>query len=264
MTWKMATFNVNGIRARLPLVLDWLAAENPDALCLQEIKCRDEDFPLEAVQAAGYRAAIRGQKAYNGVAILTREEPEEVETGFNDGGPEEEARFITAMLGPVRLINTYVPMGRSPEDPAFQAKMEFFDRVRAWLENRCSTAEPVIWTGDLNVAPEAVDVHDPVRLDGQVGFHPAERERLARTVSWGLTDLFRHFDAEPGRYTFWDYRARNGFKRNIGWRLDHIMVTAPLLMAATGCRIDTAPRGLPKPSDHTPVVAEFDPGRLDG
>ena len=262
MSWKIATFNVNGIRARLPLVLDWLADNRPDLLCLQEIKCREEDFPWEQIEEAGYRASVRGQKGYNGVALVSLDEPEEVVKTFGDGGPEEEARLIGARFGRIKVINTYVPQGKDPADPAFEAKLSFLDRLKSWLSAGFDPDQPLIWTGDLNVAPADIDVFDPKRMEGKIGCHPRERQALEEAASFGLTDLFRELHPEERQFTFWDYRLPKAFERNLGWRLDHFMVSEPLVRAATDCRVDARPRSLPKPSDHTPVWAEFDLGKL--
>jgi len=260
--WKLATFNVNGIRARLPIVLDWLAKNRPDVLCLQETKCQDQDFPVQALAEAGYQASLRGQKSFNGLAVLTRRRSEEVWPAFGDGQPDEEARFLALRVDGVWVVNTYVPQGRDPADPAFQHKLAFLKRLRRFFEDRFKPDQPLVWTGDLNVAPEAIDVFDPKRLEGQVGFHPDERRALAETAAWGFSDLFRSRHPGEKQFTFWDYRLPKSFERNLGWRLDHILVTRPLAEAALDCRVDPEPRGRPKPSDHTPLWAEFDLGKL--
>lgn len=263
MSWKLATFNVNGIRARLPLLVDWLKKHRPDVLCLQEIKCQDQDFPADPFREEGYTANVRGQKSFNGVALLTRNEPDEVLTAFNDGKPDDEARLIAAFVDGVWVVNTYIPQGRSPEDPAFQYKLDFFARLRDWFSARFDPNRPLIWTGDMNVAPDPIDVFDPVRMEGEVGFHPAERETFAHVAAWGFDDLFRKHHPQEKQFTFWDYRLPKSFQRNLGWRLDHIMATKPLAQVSLDCSVDTEPRGLPKPSDHTPVCAEFDLEKLE-
>jgi exodeoxyribonuclease-3 len=257
MVWKMATFNVNGIRSRLPIVLDWLAKYQPDVLCMQEIKCRDSDFIAAPFTEMGYTASVRGQKSFNGVAILTLRQPKEVLSEFCDGGPEDEARLLAVHVDDIWVINTYVPQGRSPEDPAFRHKLAFFARLKQWLETRFDPALPLVWTGDINVAPESMDVFDPKRMEGKVGFHPAEREALASVAAWGLTDLFRKHRPEQKQFTFWDYRLPKSFERDLGWRIDHILATETLVSASIDCFVDTEPRVLDKPSDHTPVCAEF-------
>lgn len=262
MAWKLATFNVNGIRARLPVVVDWLSKNQHDVVCLQEIKCRDSDFPSESFLEMGYTATVRGQKSFNGVAILTRRPTAEVLREFSDGDPEDEARLLAVRVDDVWVVNTYVPQGRSPEDPAFTQKLAFFDRLKRWFEARFDPALPLVWTGDINVAPEALDVFDPKRMEGKIGAHPAERDALASVASWGLVDLFRKHHPEQKQFTFWDYRLPKSFERNLGWRLDHILATAPMAGASIDCAVDTEPRVRDKPSDHTPVWAEFDLERL--
>jgi exodeoxyribonuclease III len=258
MLWKIITFNVNGIRARLPAVLEWLQDSQPDVLCLQEIKCRTEEFPTDAFQAAGYSAHVRGQKGFHGVAILARRPSGEVLDSFGDGDNDEEARLIAARLDDIWVVNSYVPQGRDPDHPAFQIKLHYFARIRRWLTSRFDPSTPLIWTGDLNVAPGPLDVYDPKRLAGQVGYHPAEHAALADTMAWGFTDLFRKHHPQDKQFTFWDYRLPKSFQRNLGWRIDHIMVTEPLARASLECAVDMVPRGREKPSDHTPVWATFE------
>jgi exodeoxyribonuclease-3 len=260
--WKIATFNVNGIRARVAAVVEWLAQHRPDVLCLQELKCQNSDFPLEPFRDLGYLVEVRGQKAFNGVAILTRRPPDEVVCAFDDGAPDDQARLIAAHVDGIWVVNSYVPQGRAPDHPAFQQKLEFFLRLRRWFAGRFDPAQALIWTGDLNVAPEEIDVYDPKRMTGQVGFHPAEHKALREVTAWGFIDLFRHRHPGEKQFTFWDYRLPKSFIRNLGWRLDHIMVTEPLSSAAIACEVDTRPRGLEKPSDHTPVWAEFASDKL--
>jgi exodeoxyribonuclease-3 len=262
MPYKLATFNANGIRARLPILLDWLAQNSPQVLCLQETKVQDKDFPQDPILEAGYKAAFWGQKSYNGVAILSKEDPDEVLVGFDGGEEEDQARMISARFGKLWVVNTYVPQGRSPEDPAFEYKLDFFNQLHDWFNKRFSADQPLLWTGDLNVAPQALDVFDPERLEGQVGFHPQERQALEAVMSWGLIDLFRLHHPDEKQFTFWDYRLPASFKRNLGWRLDHLMATAPLARACVAAWVDAEPRGLAKPSDHTFVLADLDLDRL--
>jgi exodeoxyribonuclease-3 len=258
MNWKLATFNVNGVRARLGVLADWLAANRPDALCLQEIKAQDADFPAAELARLGYQAAFWGQKSYNGVAILTLNQPAEVTRGFGGAGPEDEARLISLKVDGVWLVNAYVPQGREVGHPAFAAKLAFLERLAGWLAERFSPETRLVLAGDLNVAPGDLDVFDPQRLAGQVGCHPDERAALGRVMAWGLVDLFRQKNPDARQFTFWDYRLPQSFKRNLGWRIDHLLASPPLAAACAACRVDMAPRGLAKPSDHTPLLAEFD------
>lgn len=262
MEWKIATFNVNGVRTRLPVVLDWLKEHRPNVLCLQEIKCRNEDFPAAPFEELGYRATVRGQKSFNGVALLSLDEPEEALFGFADGDPDEEARMIAGKFHGVWVLNTYVPQGRDPEHPAFLQKLDFFGRVGRWIESRFTPNDPLVWLGDLNVAPEAIDVFSPKRMEGKVGFHPDERSALTRVASWGLVDLLRRRHPDETQFSFWDYRLPGAYPKNLGWRLDLIMVTPPMEAACVECRVDGAPRGRANPSDHAPVWAAFDLEKL--
>jgi exodeoxyribonuclease III len=254
---KVATFNANSVRARLGIILDWLAREQPDLLGLQETKVQDRDFPAEAFREAGYYAAFRGQKSYNGVAVLSRRPVEQVRVDLGDPGPDQEARYIRMEIGALRFVNVYVPQGHAVGSDKFRRKLEW---LRAFLEDLRTGSDPgrpLLVTGDFNVALDARDVYDPEGLEGQVCFHPEERALLGEILDWGLVDVFRAHQPGPGLYTFWDYRVPNGVKRNIGWRIDYILATSPLAGACTGAWIDPAPRSLEKPSDHTFLVAEF-------
>ena len=253
---KVATFNANSIRARLDLVLEWLHREAPDVLCFQETKVQDPDFPAEPFREAGYPIVFRGQKAYAGVAIASREEPQEVTFGFDDDG--DEARLIRAVIRGIPVVNTYVPQGRSPDSPHFRYKLAWLARLRALFDRHYSPQEPLLWMGDFNVAPEPIDVYDPKRLKNHVDFHPEARAALERVREWGFVDVFRlHHPDEPGQYTFWDYRARDPVERGIGWRVDHIWATEPLARRSIRAWIDVEARRAARPSDHTFLVAEF-------
>ena len=275
-TIKVATFNANSIRSRLELVLRWLQKEAPDILCLQETKVQDADFPAAAFREAGYYVVFRGQKAHAGVAIVSREEPREVASGFDafrpfdefrtsqaqdiGGGEPDEARLIQAVIGGIPVVNTYVPQGRSPDSPHFRYKLEWLAWLRAFFERHYSPQEPLLWMGDFNVAPEPIDVHDPKRLKNHVDFHPEARAALERAREWGFVDVFRlHHSGEPGQYTYWDYRVRDALERGLGWRVDHIWATEPLASKSTRAWIDVEARRAERPSDHTFLVAEFTP-----
>lgn len=257
MSWTVATFNCNGIRARLPIILDWLASQRPQVLCLQETKVQDHDFPLEPLQEAGYQASFLGQKSYNGVAILSLKEPQQVLRGFGDGGEEDQARFIAAQIDGVWVLNTYVPQGQEVGSPAFSYKLAFFQRLLAWLRKRFKPGQELLWAGDLNVAPADLDVFDPKRLKDHVGCHPQERAALSEVTAWGLQDLFRLHHPDQKQFTFWDYRLPKSFERNLGWRLDHLLATEPLARRCREAQVDPEPRGRPKPSDHTFLSAVF-------
>jgi exodeoxyribonuclease-3 len=254
---KCATFNANSVRARMPVLQEWLGREQPDVLFLQETKVQDDDFPEERLAALGYRAVYRGQKSYNGVAILTRGEAREVRRALQDGRPEE-ARFLDARVGDVRLINVYVPQGQAVGSEPFAYKLRWLDDLQAHLRRDCRPDEALLLAGDFNVALTALDVHDPEGLKGQVCFHPEEQSRMKAILDWGLEDLLRSHHPEGGLYTFWDYRIPNAFKRRVGWRIDYLLATPPLAEKCRRVWIDTAPRLQPKPSDHTFLVAEFE------
>ena len=254
---KIASFNVNSLRVRLDVVVQWLQAHQADVLAVQETKVQDVDFPSGAFEEIGYKYAFKGQKSYNGVAIFSKGEMKNVEAGFEDD-PRDEARLIRAEVGGITIVNTYVPQGHMPESQKFDYKLSWFARLRRFFEKNFTPADPVVWVGDLNVAPEAIDVYDPQALLGHVCYCPEVTEALKGVMEWGFTDVFRKHCKDAGQYTFWDYRARNPLKRNLGWRLDHITATRAIAEKSTACYIDREPRVVDRPSDHTVIVAEFD------
>ncbi len=292
---KIASFNVNSLRARLPIVLRWLTEHQPNVLCVQETKVQDADFPVDAFSDSGYKYVFKGQKSYNGVAIFSRSQISDVKFGFDDE-PKDEARLIRAEIKPVRklgrgptrrdarrvcdtsrqapqrtgrsflsngvngisIVNSYVPQGYLPESEKFEYKLNWFNRLLTFFDKNFKPTDLVLWVGDFNIAPEPIDVYDPEGLSGHVCFHPEVHKKLEKIMQWGFVDVFRMHCKEAGQYTFWDYRLRNSFKRDLGWRLDHIMATQPLAKLCTACCIDKEPRTKDRPSDHTPVVAEFD------
>jgi len=253
---KVASFNVNSIRSRLEIVTGWLAEHQPDVLCVQETKVQDVDFPTDAFDGSGYKYVFKGQKSYNGVAIFSKGEITNVESGFANE-PKDEARLIKTEINGIFIVNTYVPQGYSPESEKFAYKLDWFKRLGQYFKKKFKPADPVLWVGDFNVAPEAIDVYDPATLSEHVCFHPEARKALNKVMKWGFVDVFRMHCTDAGQYTFWDYRM-NAFRRNLGWRLDHIMATEALAKKSVACYIDKEPRLAEKPSDHTPIVAEFD------
>ena len=254
---KIATFNANSLRARLKIVLDWMKRNRPDVLCVQETKVQDADFPAGAFADSGYNFVFRGQKSYNGVAIFSRAGITEADFGL-DSEPFDETRLINAKIDGITIVNTYIPQGYSPESEKFAYKLDWFKRLGDYFARYLTPTEPVIWLGDFNIAADERDVYDPVGLSGSVCFHDDVRKALQKIMNWGFVDVFRKHCDEPGQYTFWDYRIPNGVKRNLGWRLDHIMATKPLAQRCSACYIDKEPRLAEKPSDHTFLVAEFD------
>ncbi len=275
MPLKIATFNVNSVKSRLPVLAEWFREEGvPDILCLQETKCRDEEFP-EAFFEEYYRhRAFCGMKSYNGVAVLSRVEPDEVSFGLNDGelrafgpGDEEGAakraaaepmRVALARFGGLRVLNTYIPQGKEIEAPDYRYKLRFIARVRALLERRCSPDEKVVWVGDLNVAPTDMDVTNPKNKKNHVCFHEDVKKALSGAMEWGLVDIFREHLPCEGEYTFWDYRVKDSLARNIGWRIDHVLGTRSAAALCRSVRVERRLRALERPSDHTAVTAEFE------
>jgi exodeoxyribonuclease-3 len=256
--FRIATYNVNSVRSRLHIILPWLAKHRPDVLCMQETKVADGLFPQDGFRAAGYHVTFRGAKQYNGMAIASREEPQAVRFGLSDGGPADEDRLIAAVFAGIPVVNTYVPQGRERETIHFSYKLEWFERLRKFFTRTYSPDAPLIWCGDLNVAPEEIDVHDPKRLLGHVCFTPEVWEAFAAVRSWGLDDVYRRqHPGEAGHYTFFDYRVPQAVRRRLGWRIDHILTTSTLASRTLGCDIDMNPRMEEKPSDHTILVAEF-------
>ena len=253
---KIASYNVNSLRARLPIVLQWLADSRADALCLQETKVQDADFPTQAFGEIGYHYAFKGQKSYNGVAVLSKHPIEHVEYGLPDE-PKDEPRLIKVEMGGLAIVNTYVPQGYLPDSEKFQYKLQWFARLLDYFQRNFTPEDAVLWVGDLNIAPTPIDVYDPKALLGHVCFHPAVHEALNNVMAWGFVDIFRKHCDKPGEYTFWDYRMPNALSRNLGWRLDHIMATAPLAEKSTACTIAKDLRRAERPSDHVPILAEF-------
>lgn len=256
--FKVATYNCTSIRARMPLLLDWLKNHKPDVVCLQETKVQDSDFPADPIHEAGYSVVFKGQKAYAGVAIVSKGEAQNVSWGLDDGGEQDDTRLIRATIRGIPIVNTYVPQGRSVESEYFQYKLEWLARIKDWFAKHYSPEEALLWMGDFNVAPEDIDVHDPKRLANHVDFHPEARAALEKVRQWGFVDVFRkHHPHEPGQYTFWDFRVRDALERGLGWRVDHIWATAPLAEKSTDSWIDVAARKAKRPSDHTFLIAEF-------
>ncbi len=253
---KIATWNVNSVQARLPLVLQWLGSARPDVLCLQEIKCEASRFPSEEFAALGYRSEIYGQRTYNGVAILSRQPCEDVQRGFPDDETGAHARLLAATVEGVRVVNVYVPNGQSVGTDKYKFKLGWMKRLREYLDEECWTDADVLLCGDFNVAPEDEDVHDPALWRGRILCSPPERAALEEIKEWGFIDSFRQHTKGGGHFSWWDYRA-GSFRRNTGMRIDHVWISEPLAERCTDCLIDKEPRGWERPSDHTPVVATF-------
>ncbi len=257
---KLATWNVNSLKVRLPQVLDWLQAHPVDVLCLQETKLPDDRFPAEALAQAGYRSVFAGQPTYNGVALLYRADagvaPHDVVIG-NPLFPDEQKRLVSATLGELRVVCAYMPNGQAVGTDKYDYKLRWLDALNQWLATQLSAHPQLALLGDYNIAPEDRDVHDPVAWAGQVLCSEPERERFRAMLALGLKDSFRLFEQPPKAFSWWDYRQL-GFRRNAGLRIDHILVTEPLARRSRACTIDRAPRKLEQPSDHAPVLLELD------
>jgi exodeoxyribonuclease-3 len=253
---KIATWNVNSINARLPLVLKWLEAAQPEVLCLQETKSLDAKFPHDEFVNRGYEVETFGQPTYNGVAIISRFACRDVQRGFPDDDTEAPARLIAATVAGVRVVNLYFPNGQAVDSDKYAFKLNWMKRLRNFLDANFDKSSQVLLCGDFNVAPEDRDVHDPKAWAGRVLVSEAERIALEEIRAWGLIDLFRLHHQEEKQFSWWDYRAM-AFRRNWGLRIDHIWVTPSLAARCKSIVIDKEPRRWERPSDHTPVIAEF-------
>jgi exodeoxyribonuclease-3 len=253
---KVATWNINSILARLPHVLRWITAERPDVLCLQELKCADDRFPTSEFTALGYNVAVYGQPSYNGVAILSRAPLEDVQRGMPDDVAGAQTRVITATVEGVRLVNVYIPNGSLVGSEKYDFKLGWMARLRSFLDENFWADDEVLLCGDFNVAPEDIDVHDPVLWRGKIHCSELEREALDNVKSWGFVDTFRSRVKDGGHFSWWDYRA-GSFRRNAGLRIDHIWTSEPLAERCQSIWIHRDPRAWERPSDHAPVIAEF-------
>ena len=252
---KIATWNVNSLRVRLPQVLQWLAAVQPDVLAIQETKTVDEQFPLAALQDAGYTAVFAGQKTYNGVAILSKAVASDVVTDIPDFA-DPQRRILAATIAGVRVVNLYVVNGAEVGSEKYAYKLNWLAKVTAWLQSEAVRYPQLVVLGDFNIAPEDRDVHNPAAWQGQVLCSEAERTALQAIQALGLQDTFRLFPQAEKSFSWWDYRG-GGFRRNHGLRIDLILASAALATQCQTCVIDREPRTWEKPSDHTPVIAEF-------
>ncbi len=250
---KIATWNVNSLKVRLPHVLDWLAANQPDVLCLQETKTEDPQFPIKELQDAGYHSVFAGQKTYNGVALLAREPMTHVQIGIPNFA-DDQRRVIAANVKGTRLVCVYVPNGQSVGSDKFEYKLKWLAALREWLRGELSQHPKLAVLGDYNVAPEDRDVYDPQAWLGNVLVSEPERAAFRALEELGLRDAFRLFEQPEKSYSWWDYRMM-AFRRNMGLRIDHILVSPAV--HCTACAIDKAPRKQERPSDHTPVIAEI-------
>ena len=258
---KIATWNVNSLTARLQHVLDWLAANPVDVLCLQELKMSDDKFPLEVLAAAGYEAAVFGQKTYNGVAILSRAPLRDIARNIG-GFTDEHSRVVSATLdtahGPLRIVNGYFVNGQSLDSEKFIYKMKWLEALHDWLRVELVAHPDLVLLGDFNITPEDRDSFDPEGLRETIHHSTPERQQFQALLALGLTDAFRLFDQPDKSYSWWDYRML-GYPKNRGLRIDHILVTKPVVPRVAACTIDRVPRKWEKPSDHAPVTVDIDP-----
>jgi exodeoxyribonuclease III len=254
---KIATYNVNSIRMRLPVIFDWIDKHQPDVLCIQETKVQDTEFPALGLASTGYHVNYRGMKSYNGVAMLTRTPADDVRYGFDDGGDSDEARLMRAVVQGIPIINTYVPNGFKIVSPKYSYKLEWFRRLRAYFEKYLLPDQPAIWCGDMNVAPESIDVHSPDKHLKHVCFHEEVRKAYKETIAWGFVDVFRKLYPDRQQFTFWDYLRPDSLDANKGWRLDHILATPALSDKCTMVEVDIEPRRASGASDHTFLWADF-------
>jgi len=249
---RITTWNVNSIRARLPRVLEWLSEARPDVLCMQELKCQEHQFPLQAFEDLGYNVAIHGQKSWNGVAIASRTPLSGVIKGIPD--PDDpQARGISAIVGGVMVVNLYVPNGQEVGSDKYAYKLRWLEDLLGWLDGETDADDDLVVCGDYNICPEDKDTYDPEIWKGGILCSDPERERFERLKAWGLTDALRHFDDASGIYTWWDYRAAM-FRRGLGLRIDHHLLSASVLGRAKGVEVDRTARRGEKPSDHAPVT----------
>lgn len=252
---RLATWNVNSLKVRLPQVIDWLGKQAPDALCLQETKLEDPHFPVAAIEAAGYHACFSGQKTYNGVAILTRQAGSAVSIGI-PGFDDPQRRVIAVTLYGVRIICVYVPNGEAVDSDKYRYKLGWLRALTGWLGAELAQHPALALLGDFNIAPEDRDVHDPQAWVGKVLCSDPERAAFGQLTALGVRDSFRLFEQPERSFTWWDYRM-NAFRRKMGLRIDHILASDALAARCISCTIDTEPRRHERPSDHAPVMAEF-------
>ncbi|MDV6341329.1 exodeoxyribonuclease III [Nitrosomonas sp. Is24] len=252
---KLATWNVNSLKVRLPQVIDWLQTNQPDMLCLQETKLTDENFPAAEIAAVGYESVFTGQKTYNGVAILSKQKGSEIITAI-PGFEDEQKRVVAVTYGDMRVISAYVPNGDTVESEKYQYKLRWLPALTGWLQQELKNYKKLAILGDFNIAPEDRDVYDPQLWQGKVLCSQPERAAFGDLLKLGLTDSFRLFEQAEKSYTWWDYRMM-AFRLNRGLRIDHILLSDALANVCTSCAVDKAVRKLERPSDHAPVVAEL-------
>lgn len=252
----VATWNVNSVLARMPVLTRWLDLVKPDVLCMQETKCTDDKFPALIFQERGYHCQLFGQQTYNGMAILTRDACDIVRRGYPGDDDTAQSRLLATQAGGINVVTVYIPNGQAVGSEKYAFKLDWMRRLREFFHAHYDPTTPVLLCGDFNVAPEERDVHDVRLWQGRIMFSEAERAALQGIKDWGFTDAFRLHTETTGHYTWWDYRA-GAFRRNLGLRIDHIWVSDSLVARTTRTWIDTEPRKWEKPSDHAPVITEI-------
>jgi exodeoxyribonuclease-3 len=253
--FRIATWNVNSLRVRLPHVLDWLANTKPDVLALQETKLPDPDFPMDEIKQAGYEVVFSGQRTYNGMAIISKKAGSDVVTDL-PGLEDPQRRVLAVTIGNIRILNLYVPNGESVGSEKYQYKLNWLQKLDQYLKKELQQHPNIIVLGDFNIAPQEIDVYEPMLWEDKVLFSKPERAAFQDILSLGFVDCFRHLAPTEKAFSWWDYRL-NAFKRNMGLRIDHILASTALAPHCKRCYIDKVPRTLERPSDHAPVVAEL-------
>jgi len=252
---RIAAWNVNSLKVRLPQLIDWLSAQSPDIVCLQETKLEDHNFPHAEIEAAGYQVAFSGQKTYNGVALLSRSEAEDVVFG-NPHFADPQKRLVAATIEDIRVICAYIPNGQALDSEKYTYKLEWLKALEIWLGEQMVNYPNVVLAGDFNIAPEDRDVHNPAAWEGQILCSPPEREAFQRLLALGMKDSFRLFEQAEKSFSWWDYRML-GFQKNQGLRIDHILLSEPLAARCIAASIDRDMRKRERPSDHAPVIADL-------
>ena len=252
---KIATWNVNSLNVRLPHVLEWLTSAEPDVLALQEIKQVNDAFDSDSLAAAGYKSVANGQKTYNGVAVISRNEPTDIVTDF-PGFDDPQRRILASTIDGVRVVNLYIPNGNSVGSEKYEYKLGWLAALQRFLADELKSHEKLVVLGDFNIAPDDRDVHDPKKWGEDILCSPPERAALQGLIDLGLSDVFRQFEQPEKTFSWWDYRGA-GFRRNAGLRIDLILATKALANVCEASYVDREPRTWERPSDHTPVVAEF-------
>lgn len=252
---RIATWNVNSLRVRLPQVISWCQTAHPDILALQETKSQDEQFPQQEIEQAGYQVIYAGQKTYNGVAILSKQTATDIVCEL-PGLDDPQRRILAATYGQLRIINVYVPNGQSVESEKYQYKLTWLARLKEFVAGELERYPQLVLLGDFNIAPDDRDVYDPQAWHEKILCSTPERQALQAILDAGLADTYRLTEQPANEYSWWDYRM-NGFKRNLGLRIDLTLASTHLCQAHQSSQIDSAPRGWERPSDHAPVIAEF-------